>query len=302
MVKQAPRRWRLTSSARSSMCSRQRILLRHQKRARAPNYPEFGRPFSPALIPPSPTVLASVLCAVRVGGLEEHLPEHAARASTANTEGDGERLPSESYQAVLMISLVASVVLPCRRRCHTTVDRRKDGDGRVVGRLPVTHRRSRPRNWTGTWPDPWGSPHRRAPEPLGASGSGAKERSCSRQMWRRRVTTPRVFIPPITRARSRAHDCLKRMVVWSAGRGSNSSTAIFACMREVRQQPATAGASRWIKSLGPTWKWGEQSALKGQWIMRPRRGLLANGAHRSLARRWPQGWHGEGSSWAAMRQ
>jgi hypothetical protein len=82
-----------------------------------------------------------------------------------------------SYQAVLMVSLVASVVMPCRRRCHATVDRRKDGVGRVAGQLPVTRRRTRPRNLTGTWPDPWGSPHWRAPEPLGAQrqrGKGEK--------------------------------------------------------------------------------------------------------------------------------
>jgi hypothetical protein len=88
-----------------------------------------------------------------------------------------------------MVSSVASVVLSCRRRCHAKVDRRKDGEGRVAGRLLVTRRRSRPRNWTGAWPDPWGSPHRRAPEPLGAQRQQGNERSCSRQMRQRLSTT-----------------------------------------------------------------------------------------------------------------
>jgi hypothetical protein len=35
---------------------------------------------------------------------------------------------------------------------------------------------------------------------------------------------------------------------------------------------------------------------------RARRGLLANGVHQSLTRRWPQGWRGEGSSWATQRK
>jgi hypothetical protein len=115
VVKQAPRRWRLTSKARLPMCSRQRILLRHQKQARAPDYPESGHPISPALIPSSPTVLASVLCAVRVGGLEEHLLEHAARASTANTEGDGECLPSGSLAPIRRCSWSPWWLLWCYR-------------------------------------------------------------------------------------------------------------------------------------------------------------------------------------------
>jgi hypothetical protein len=44
------------------------------------------------------------------------------------------RVPG-SNQAVHMVSPVASVVLPCRRGCLATVDRRKDGEGSVAAAI-----------------------------------------------------------------------------------------------------------------------------------------------------------------------
>jgi hypothetical protein len=85
---------------------------------------------------------------------------------------------------------------------ESTVDWSEDGEGRVAGRLPVTRRRSRPRNGTGTWPHSRSSPHRRAPY-WAPNGSGAKERSCLGNMDGGWVTAPRVFIPP-HRPRSRS--------------------------------------------------------------------------------------------------
>jgi hypothetical protein len=59
----------------------------------------------------------------------------------------------------------------------------------------------------------------------------------------------------------------------------------------------SARRSGWLAA--ETGRWGPSAESASACA---RRGLLANGAHRSLTRRWPQGWRGEGSSWAAHRK